>query len=95
MVSQIYVIFFKKIDDPIYVAYYYENEEKQDKIISIKAVNEFLNLVATPKGNIEIDELSTPKAHVMTSSLQSKDVLTVQKELDDFATRVMNLSSIQ
>ena len=84
--------YFKKIDAPIYAAFYYESEEQQDKTISIQAVKDFLNLVATPKDKIEVESIPSTKAHVMTSSLQCKDIVTVEKELDDFVQSVLGLT---
>ncbi len=84
--------YFKKIDDPIYAAYYYESEERQDKTISVKAIQDFISLVATPKDKLVVESIPSTRAHVMTSSLQCKDIPTVQRELDDFTESVLGLS---
>lgn len=84
--------YFKKIDDPIYAAYYYMSEEQQDKTISVSAIQSYLSLVTTPKEMVEVESLPTTKAHVMTSALQSKDIPTVMRELENFATKVLKLT---
>lgn len=87
--------YFKKIEDPIFAGYYYENEEKQDKIISIDAVNKFLALVATPKDQMQIEAFPDTKAHVIISPFKSKDLESPQIKLDEFARNVLSLSPVE
>jgi len=83
--------YFAKIDDPVFAAYYYKNELEQDKIISIDAINRFLNMVGTPTDAIRIEVLPNAKSHVIASSLQSMDIAGLEERLEDFAREVLGL----
>ena len=85
--------FFKKIDVPILTAFYYKDEEHQDKVISVQAIKNNLSLIATPKDQVMVEALPTTKAHVMVSSLQCKDLGIVKEKLDKFATKILGIHS--
>jgi len=86
--------YFKNIKVPVLAGYYYEDEENQDKAISVQAIKDNLNLIATPKDQVMIEALPTTKAHVMVSSLQSQDLGIVSKMLDDFTQGVLKISVV-
>jgi len=85
--------YFAAIDDPIFAGYYYKSEEEQDKIISIDAIKQYLQLVKTPKASLQIEAFPNVKSHVIASDLQSKDVERVEKKLDEFARNVLAVSA--
>jgi len=85
--------YFEKIDDPVFVGYYYESEAQKDRIISIDAIKHFMGFVKTPALQIQEEPFPTTKAHVLSSSLQSKDVGVVQEKLDEFAVGILGLKS--
>ena len=85
--------YFEKIDDPVFVGYYYENEDKKDRVISIDAIKHFMGYVNTPTAQIQEEPFPTTKAHVLSSSLQSKDIAVVQQKLDEFATQILKLEA--
>ena len=83
--------YFEKIDDPIFVGYYYESEDKKDRVISIDAIKHFMGFVRTPTTQIQEEPFPTTKAHVLSSSLQSKDIEAVRQKLDEFAVQILKL----
>lgn len=85
--------YFRKIDVPVLAGFYYLDEEHQDKTISVQAIKDDLSLIATPKDEVMIEALPTTEAHVMVSSLQSKDLEIVVKKLNEFATDVLGIFS--
>ena len=64
---------FEKIEAPVFLGYYYKNEEEQDQVVSVQAMKEMFNQLSTPS------ELKTKKAfpksgnHVIASDLRSKN----------------------
>ena len=85
--------YFEKIDDPVFVGYYYESEDKKDRVISIDAIKYFMGFVKTDPNLIQEESFPTTKAHVLTSDLQSKDVMIVQQKLDEFASQILKLKA--
>ena len=84
--------YFNKIDAPVFAGFYYKDEEHQDKTISIQAIKDNLKLITTSKNQVMIEALPSTEAHVMVSSLQSKDLEIVRKKLDEFAQRILKLN---
>ena len=82
---------FAKIDIPVYLGYYYKDEENQDKVVSVHRMFDFYDQISTP---LEIKRLEDfPKAgrHVMTSYVFSNDLENVIKKSYDFAEEVLEL----
>lgn len=64
---------FEKIEQPLYLAYYFEDEENQDRVVSVPAMMEMYQTVQTPE-NLKKEE-AFPEAddHVIGSSITSGD----------------------
>jgi pimeloyl-ACP methyl ester carboxylesterase len=82
---------FKKIKMPTFLAYYYQDDINQDKVVSVPRMLEFYDQIATP-----IDQkykVAIPKAghHVISSSLVTKDLATLQKETNQWAEKTLHL----
>lgn len=82
---------FQKVKQPLFVGYYYKNEEEQDKVISTKAIRHFMTKVETPENQKK--EVAFPKvqAHVITSHLRSKDLDAVRRETFDFIENILGI----
>jgi pimeloyl-ACP methyl ester carboxylesterase len=71
---------FSRIQCPVLLAYYYKNEEEQDKVVSVPAMLEiFVELATSPNWK---RKMAFPKAgeHVIASHLRSKDWRSVEWE---------------
>jgi esterase/lipase len=71
---------FKKIKCPVFVGYYYENEENQDKLVSVAAMREMFALLGTPANLKKEMAFPNTKDHIIGCKLVSKDWQTVEKE---------------
>ncbi len=85
--------YFKKITQPLFVGYYHENEEKEDKIISIPAANNFFEKVSTPDNLKTKIAFPNVNSHVIVSGFQSKDLDSVRKETFKFAEEKLGLKN--
>ncbi len=86
---------FKKIRQPLFIAYYYKDEEHQDNVVSVARMNDFYNEVSTPAAKKRKFVSTTADSHVIVSSIQSKDYVTVQNECFRFAEEVLGLKPEQ
>lgn len=67
---------FNKVQCPVFLAYYYKNEEEQDDVVSVAAMQEmFTQLNSEDKKEIAFPESGD---HVIASSLRSADWIGVQ-----------------
>jgi esterase/lipase len=80
---------FAKIKCPVFVGYYYENEENQDKLVSVAAMREMFSQLGTP-ANLK-KEMSFPntKNHIIGCALVSQDWQTVEKESAIFLSSII------
>lgn len=80
---------FAKVKCPFFLGYYYENEENQDKVVSVAAMREMYGQLGTPADQKR--EVNFPNAHdhVMSSSLTSDDWQGVERESARFIREVV------
>lgn len=82
---------FKQVHQPSLLLYYYKDEEHQDPVVKVSAMQVMFRELATP------DNLKKEKAipgagdHVIGSSIRSKDFRSVEEACSDFATGVLGL----
>jgi pimeloyl-ACP methyl ester carboxylesterase len=83
--------YFQQIKQPTFVGYYFKNDEEQDKVVSVKAMQEFVQSIATDKDHVR--EVPFPEAgdHVICSALHSSDYQGVIKETELFLREVLNI----
>lgn len=78
---------FKKITCPVLCLGYYKNEKEQDAVVKVSAMEEMINqLSSTHKKLVKLPNVGD---HVMGSPILSKDVASVQKEIDSFLQEVL------
>lgn len=85
---------FQKVKCPVFLGYYYKNEEEQDDIVSVPAMLEMYEELGTP------DSLKCKQAfpeagnHVIASYIRSGDWQGVMQATDRFLSEVMHLQPI-
>ena len=82
---------FAKVKQPILVLYYYKNEQEQDPVVSVDAMKEMFAQVNTAAEKKRMIPVPNSGNHVMASPIQSKDIISVQKETAAFLNQVLQL----
>ena len=85
---------FVKVKSPYLMAYYYEDDEKQDKVISTEAIKEFHKANSTPENLKKRVPLASVKSHVIANKHQSKDWQSVQKVTEQFLEEVLDMKAV-
>ncbi|MEM9917999.1 MAG: alpha/beta hydrolase [Bacteroidota bacterium] len=85
---------FKKIEQPLYVGYYYKDEEHHDDVVSVEAIKEFFEKVSTPADLKKIDTYPNVDSHVGINRFQSKDLDDVRQKTFRFAEEVLKLQPV-
>lgn len=75
---------FKKIKCPVFLGYYYKNEDEQDKVVSVKAMLKMFDELGTPAEQKQKVAFPDAGAHVIASYIRSKDWQGVERETDKF-----------
>ena len=82
---------FSKIECPVFLAYYYKNENEQDKTVSVPAMLKMFDELATPAMFKEKMAFPETGAHVIASYIRSKDWQSVERETDKFLSDIVKL----
>ncbi|TVZ57101.1 hypothetical protein OD91_2407 [Lutibacter sp. Hel_I_33_5] len=85
---------FKKINQPLFIGYYYKNEKEQDKTVSVKRMLDMFEQTSTPTNKKIKVAFPEAKNHSIASRFFYKDYLKVQDAIFDFADTVLELKPI-
>lgn len=85
---------FKKVKQPLFLGYYYKNEEEQDKVISITAAQKMFEQISTNPAQKKQVAFAKVGDHVIASSIVSKDVESVLRETQNFLEEVLFLKPV-
>jgi len=85
---------FAKIEHPVFMGYWYKNEQVKDKVVSIAKMRQFFEEISTPSANKQARAFADVDSHCIQSGLQSKDVQSVQAATFAFAENVLRLTPV-
>jgi len=82
---------FQKVEQPVFMGYYYKDEEHQDKVVSVPAMLAMFDELGTAADKKE--KVAFPKAgeHVIASHFTSGDLAGVYQATERFMTDVLKL----
>lgn len=86
---------YEKIKMPVFMAYYYKNEEEQDKVVSVKAMLDMFSKLGTPADRKVERAFPNSGDHVIGSYLRSKDVEGVYKATEQFLEEKLSLKPVE
>jgi pimeloyl-ACP methyl ester carboxylesterase len=85
---------FKRVTQPSLTLYYYKNEKEQDPEVKVSAMIKMNEKLGTPANSKRMVPMPNTGAHVLGSSLTSKDVEGVLHEMQLFAEEVLKMKPI-
>lgn len=80
---------FEKVKCPVFMGYYYENEEKQDKVVSVPAMLNMFAELGTPADKKVKEAFPTAQNHVLGSYVLSEDWKSVENSTLKFLDKVL------
>ncbi|BDQ12993.1 alpha/beta hydrolase [Sediminibacterium sp. TEGAF015] len=83
---------FAKVKQPLLVLYYYKDEQEQDPVVSVDAMKKMFAEVGTEEKNKKMIPVPNTGNHVIASPIQSKDIISVEKETAEFLKNILQLS---
>ena len=86
---------FEKIKQPVLTLYYFKNEEEQDPEVSVQAMLDMHTKISTPSDKQLAIAMPNAGAHVLGSTMVSKDVAGVYREMRKFAKEKLGLQEKQ
>ena len=82
---------FSKVRCPLFLGYYYKDEEHQDQVVEVKAALEMFNRVKTPSSEKRQQPFPEAGTHVIACDLTSKSVVQVTSATYGFAETVLKM----
>ena len=86
---------FQQITQPVFLAYYYKDEDHQDMVVSVDAMLSFFDLISTPEDKKRKIAFENGR-HVMSSHvIPSEATEALQQETFKFAEEILQLKVIK
>lgn len=82
---------FQQVTQPTFLGYFYKNDSIQDNVVSVPAMLEMYDMLGTAPDLKRKKAFPETGDHVMTCSITSKDLETVQKETEKFLEEIVGL----
>jgi esterase/lipase len=82
---------FEKVKQPVLTLCYYKDEQHQDPVVKVSAMRTMMEELGTPKEQKKMVPIPDAGTHVLASPIQSKDIVSVQHQTEDFLKEVMHL----
>ncbi|MFT3748268.1 MAG: alpha/beta hydrolase [Agriterribacter sp.] len=82
---------FNKVRQPLLMLYYYKDDVHQDSTVSVQAMLTMFNELGTPRDKKIKQALPNAGSHVLGSYIRSKDLLGVQRSIEDFMDKKLKI----
>lgn len=82
---------FSGIKQPVYLGYYYKDENHKDDVVSIDRMKYFFDKISTPADKKRIKPFEKANSHMMVSDLYSKNIPEIQSDIYQFTEEVLNI----
>lgn len=84
---------FQQIHQPLLTLYYYKTEKEQDPVVKVSEMKKMFEQVSTPAGLKKMVAIPNAGSHVLGSPIQSKDIVSVEKETAVFLKEVLKINA--
>ncbi len=85
---------FNKVTQPVFLGYYYKNDSIQDNVVSVPAMLKMYNALGTEASLKRKVAFPNVGDHVMTCSITSKDLESIQNETEKFFEEILAINPI-
>ncbi|MFD2937850.1 alpha/beta hydrolase [Spirosoma flavum] len=82
---------FRKVKQPVFMGYYYKDEEHQDKVVSVPAMLDMFDELGTPANQKQKVDFPNAGEHVIASHFTSGDINGVYLATEKFMETVLKL----
>ena len=84
---------FGKVKQPTITLYYYKDKDHQDKVVKVSAMKEMMAQLGTAADQKKMVAIPEAGNHVLASPIQSKDIVSVEKESSLFMKDVLHITA--
>ncbi len=84
---------FSKVKCPLFLGYYYRDEQHQDQVVEVKEEISMFSQVSTPKALKRAQQFPDAGSHVIACNLTSKSYVDVENATYRFADEILKMST--
>ncbi|NCI51765.1 alpha/beta fold hydrolase [Sediminibacterium roseum] len=85
---------FGAVKQPTLLLYYYKDEKHQDDVVKVGPMKDMMASLGTPENQERMVAIPEAGSHVIASPIQSKDIVSVEKETADFLKTILHLKEV-
>lgn len=85
---------FTQVKQPVISLYYYKDEVHQDSVVKVSAIKKMMEQLGTAKNQKRSVNVPLAGNHVIGSYLKSKDLASVQHEIEKFMVEVLKITPV-
>ena len=85
---------FKKVKQPVFLGYYYKNEEEKDPTVSVDALLKMYDKLGTPPDKKMKTAFPDAGCHPIASSIYNKHYKEVEQKTYEFAEKILGLKPV-
>lgn len=85
---------FEKVEQPLFLGYYYKDEEHQDPTVKVSAMLDMYMHLSSSEDKKRKVAFETVGVHPLASDIKSKDIEAVKRETYKFAEEILKLNPI-
>ncbi len=86
---------FQKVEQPVFMGYFYRNDSIQDEVVSVPAMLTMYEELGTPESKKRKKAFPDVGDHVIGSEITSKDLEAVRWETEDFLEDILLLKPFE
>ena len=86
---------FERVKQPTLMLYYYKNETLQDSVVSVPAMLSMFDELGTERDKKVKQPIPDAGDHVLGSYIKSKDLLSVQREIEHFMIHILQVKPVE
>jgi len=83
---------FTAVKQPTLTLYYYKDEKHQDPVVRVSAMKDMMAALGTPADQKKMVAIPEAGSHVIASPIQSKDIVSVERETAAFMHTTLHLN---
>lgn len=83
---------FEKVKQPLFLGYYFKDEENQDPTVKVSAMLEMYSHVGTPENQKTKYAFADVGVHPLACDIKSKDIASVKRETFKFAEEILHIN---
>lgn len=82
---------FENINQPVYIGYYFKDEEHKDKIISIDAIKLFARSIYSSRDSVRMHAFKNASGHVISSKYMNSNWKDVENSIFKYCEQVLKM----